>query len=125
MRTFALLSIGFVALLLFQSVAAEAQSLPNLGDLLPSADAAASGRIIQFVVVLTVLSVAPGLALLGWIMSLQYGDILIPLLGVATLVFCVGTLAALFVMYGLRKFFVKPFVAWTMLNLALLWMAIR
>ncbi|MGI9426771.1 MAG: flagellar type III secretion system pore protein FliP [Hyphomicrobiaceae bacterium] len=61
MRTFALISLGLLTLLLFNGSIAQAQSLPSLDGLIPTADAAASGRIIQFVVVLTVLSVAPGL----------------------------------------------------------------
>jgi hypothetical protein len=39
---------------------------------------------------LIVICVAPGLALMGWVISLQEKDVLLPLLGVAGLVACVG-----------------------------------
>jgi len=40
------------------------------------------------------------------------------------LVFCAGTIAGLLVVYWLREFFVKPVVAWSMLNLAFLLMGL-
>jgi flagellar biosynthetic protein FliP len=41
-----------------------ASQVPNLGQLLPSNDPSVSGRIIQYVVLLTVLSIAPGLLIM-------------------------------------------------------------
>lgn len=43
------------------TVHATAQQLPSLEELLPQGDASAAGRIIQFVILITVLSVAPGI----------------------------------------------------------------
>lgn len=53
-----ILAFGFFILLLTNSVAAQ---VPQLGDLLPQGDAPTSGRIIQYVLLLTVLSVAPSI----------------------------------------------------------------
>ncbi|MCF1503820.1 flagellar type III secretion system pore protein FliP [Afifella sp. H1R] len=55
----------FFALLLvpFLGVAAHAQ-VPDLESLIPSGDAAATGRIVQLVAILTVLSIAPGLLIM-------------------------------------------------------------
>jgi hypothetical protein len=39
---------------------------------------------------LIVVCIAPGLALMGWLISLESSDALFPLLGVASLVACVG-----------------------------------
>jgi hypothetical protein len=39
---------------------------------------------------LITFSVAPGLALMGWFISLKEPDVLVPLIGVACLVACVG-----------------------------------
>ncbi len=55
-------AVSFVLFLLL-SAPAEAQSI-NLDSLLPAGDPTASGRIVQLVVVLTVLSVAPGLLMM-------------------------------------------------------------
>lgn len=45
---------------------------------------------------LIMLAIAPGLALMGWVMDMAFGNILMPLLGVALLVLCIalGLLAA-------------------------------
>ncbi len=53
-----ILAIAVSLLLLSQGVAAQ---VPQLGDLLPPGDASTSGRIIQYVLLLTVLSVAPSI----------------------------------------------------------------
>ncbi|MGI9410580.1 MAG: flagellar type III secretion system pore protein FliP [Hyphomicrobiaceae bacterium] len=60
MRTIA--TILFV--LFLWSTSAAAQSLPNLQDLIPDGSPTASGRIVQFVALITVLSVAPGLLIM-------------------------------------------------------------
>jgi flagellar biosynthetic protein FliP len=44
--------------------AAHAQQLPSLRDLVPPGDGTASGRMLQLVLVITVLSVAPGLLIM-------------------------------------------------------------
>lgn len=52
----------FIALILgLGTIQAAAQQLPSLEELLPQGDASAAGRIIQFVILITVLSVAPGI----------------------------------------------------------------
>ena len=53
-----LLATSFFVLLLAKGVAAQ---VPQIGDLLPQADAPTSGRIIQYILLLTVLSVAPSI----------------------------------------------------------------
>ncbi len=53
-----ILALGMLALLLSKGVAAQ---VPQLGDLLPQGDAPTSGRIIQYILLLTVLSVAPSI----------------------------------------------------------------
>ena len=53
----------FFLILLAISVPATSQE-PGLGDLLPAGQASVSGRIIQYVALLTVLSVAPGLLIM-------------------------------------------------------------
>jgi flagellar biosynthesis protein FliP len=52
------LAFGVFLVLLSNAVAAQ---VPQLGDLLPQGDAPTSGRIIQYVLLLTVLSVAPSI----------------------------------------------------------------
>jgi flagellar biosynthesis protein FliP len=52
------LAFGIFLLLLANTAAAQ---VPQLSDLLPQGDAPASGRIIQYVLLLTVLSVAPSI----------------------------------------------------------------
>jgi flagellar biosynthesis protein FliP len=52
------LAFGIFLLVLANTAAAQ---VPQLGDLLPQGDAPASGRIIQYVLLLTVLSVAPSI----------------------------------------------------------------
>ena len=52
------LAFAFAMLLLSQKVVAQ---VPQLSDLLPPGDAPTSGRIIQYVLLLTVLSVAPSI----------------------------------------------------------------
>ncbi|KZL08450.1 Flagellar biosynthetic protein FliP precursor [Pseudovibrio axinellae] len=55
---------GFLSVFAFFWVMpAQAQEL-NLGDLLPAGEASASGRIIQYVMILTVLSLAPGILIM-------------------------------------------------------------
>lgn len=58
-----LLTVAFVALLLAGGPAS-AQSLPNLNDLIPPGTPTSSGRIVQFLALLTVLSIAPGLLIM-------------------------------------------------------------
>ncbi|MBA4205156.1 flagellar type III secretion system pore protein FliP [Pannonibacter phragmitetus] len=53
-----------VLLLLAGTVAASAQALPDLSSLLPAGEASASGRIVQVIALLTVLSVAPGILIM-------------------------------------------------------------
>jgi flagellar biosynthesis protein FliP len=50
-----------IVLALFVLTNAVAAQVPQLGDLLPKGDAPTSGRIIQYVLLLTVLSVAPSI----------------------------------------------------------------
>ena len=54
----------FLALLLLGADHALAQQIPNLSDLVPAGDGTASGRMLQLVLVITVLSVAPGLLIM-------------------------------------------------------------
>src|SRR5262245_4699484 len=57
--------IAFLAaLLVLGAGAAHAQQIPNLADLIPQGDGTASGRMLQLVLVITVLSVAPGLLIM-------------------------------------------------------------
>jgi flagellar biosynthesis protein FliP len=51
-------------LLLLLSVGAASAQVPDLNTLIPPGDATATGRIVQFVALLTVLSVAPGLLIM-------------------------------------------------------------
>ncbi len=67
MRLIALL----LAVLLLGVDPALAQKIPSLSDLVPAGDGTASGRMLQLVLVITVLSVAPGL--------LDHGDLFHPL----------------------------------------------
>ena len=53
-----------VVLLVFAVTPASAQAVPDLQDLIPSGSPTSSGRIIQFVALLTVLSIAPGLLIM-------------------------------------------------------------
>jgi flagellar biosynthetic protein FliP len=53
-----------VGLLLLGSASAFAQELPSLESLVPAGDSTASGRIVQLVLVITVLSVAPGILIM-------------------------------------------------------------
>lgn len=53
-----------VALLIFGTAHAYAQQLPSLEQLLPAGDTSAAGRIIQLVILITVLSVAPGILIM-------------------------------------------------------------
>jgi flagellar biosynthetic protein FliP len=52
------------ALLVLGAGATHAQQIPNLADLVPPGDGTASGRMLQLVLVITVLSVAPGLLIM-------------------------------------------------------------
>jgi flagellar biosynthesis protein FliP len=54
----------FLALLLLGADHALAQQIPRLSDLVPAGDGTASGRMLQLVLVITVLSVAPGLLIM-------------------------------------------------------------
>jgi flagellar biosynthetic protein FliP len=56
-------AITWIVALFILSTAAHAQQI-DLGALLPQGDASVSGRIIQIVVVVTVLSVAPGILMM-------------------------------------------------------------
>lgn len=53
-----ILAVALSMLLLSEGLAAQ---VPQLGDLLPPGDASTSGRIIQYILLLTVLSVAPSI----------------------------------------------------------------
>jgi flagellar biosynthesis protein FliP len=53
-----------VGLLLLATAEAAAQQLPSLDSLIPAGDATAAGRMVQLVIVITVLSVAPGLLIM-------------------------------------------------------------
>jgi flagellar biosynthetic protein FliP len=53
-----------LCLLLLGSAQVAAQQLPSLDAILPSGDASASGRIVQLVLLITVLSVAPGILIM-------------------------------------------------------------
>jgi flagellar biosynthetic protein FliP len=53
-----------ICLLLLTSVQVAAQQLPSLDSILPAGDASASGRIVQLVILITVLSVAPGILIM-------------------------------------------------------------
>ncbi|MFZ5673468.1 MAG: flagellar type III secretion system pore protein FliP [Pseudomonadota bacterium] len=57
----AVLAIAFLALL--PAAAALAQA-PDIGAILPTSDPTAAGRIVQYIVLITVLSVAPGLLIM-------------------------------------------------------------
>lgn len=57
-------SLFIVAFLLLSVLHAAAQELPSLDSLVPSGDTSASGRIVQLVLVITVLSVAPGILIM-------------------------------------------------------------
>ena len=50
--------------LLLATVQAAAQETPSLESLLPAGDATAAGRMVQLIVAVTVLSVAPGLLIM-------------------------------------------------------------
>ncbi|KZK83355.1 Flagellar biosynthetic protein FliP precursor [Pseudovibrio sp. Ad13] len=63
MRYFAFLTSFLSLFALFWVVPASAQDI-NLSDLLPAGQASASGRIIQYVMILTVLSLAPGILIM-------------------------------------------------------------
>ena len=63
MRRFAALLIIATALIYLGSGSASAQ-VPNLRELIPQGDASVSGRIVQMLALLTVLSVAPGLLIM-------------------------------------------------------------
>jgi flagellar biosynthetic protein FliP len=61
----ALFVVGIVVgFLLLGAAQAAAQQLPDLDSLVPSGDATAAGRMVQLVLVITVLSVAPGLLIM-------------------------------------------------------------
>lgn len=62
LSTFAAGAVGGLALSLL-TASADAQTV-DLGSLLPNGSASASGRVIQMVAVLTVLSIAPGLLIM-------------------------------------------------------------
>jgi len=53
-----------LAFLLLGSVQVAAQQLPSLDSILPPGDASAAGRMVQLVLAITVLSVAPGLLIM-------------------------------------------------------------
>jgi flagellar biosynthetic protein FliP len=58
-----LLAVGALAVFALGATAAQAQ-VPSLDELLPAGGGSASGRIVQLVALLTVLSVAPGLMIM-------------------------------------------------------------
>jgi len=53
-----------LGLLLASSVQVAAQQLPSLDSIMPPGDASAAGRIVQLVLLITVLSVAPGILIM-------------------------------------------------------------
>jgi flagellar biosynthetic protein FliP len=53
-----------VGVLLLSAMPAGAQQLPSLDSLVPAGDATAAGRIVQLVMLITVLSVAPGILIM-------------------------------------------------------------
>jgi flagellar biosynthetic protein FliP len=55
--------LGAILFLLLTAAPASAQ-VPSLESLIPAGDASAAGRIIQLILVITVLSVAPGLLIM-------------------------------------------------------------
>ncbi len=63
MRRFAFFTSFLSLFALFCVAPASAQDI-NLSDLLPAGQASASGRIIQYVMILTVLSLAPGILIM-------------------------------------------------------------
>ena len=50
-----------VVLLILAGTTAAAAQMPKLDDLIPATDGTTAGRIVQLILVITVLSVAPGL----------------------------------------------------------------
>ena len=62
-RPIALAAAAALATLLLP-VTAIGQELPSLGALMPDGSASATGRIVQFVALITILSVAPGLLIM-------------------------------------------------------------
>ena len=52
------------ALLLLGTLGVSAQQLPSLEQILPAGDASAAGRMVQMVLLITVLSVAPGILIM-------------------------------------------------------------
>ncbi|MBK1869640.1 flagellar type III secretion system pore protein FliP [Aestuariivirga sp. YIM B02566] len=55
--------LAALLLLVFPAATALAQA-PDIGSILPSSDPTAAGRIVQYIVLITVLSVAPGLLIM-------------------------------------------------------------
>src|ERR671915_30658 len=53
--------LALLALLLLLGATAASAQIPKLDTLIPAADGTAAGRIVQLILVITVLSVAPGL----------------------------------------------------------------
>jgi flagellar biosynthesis protein FliP len=58
------LVVFLIAILLMCTCEAAAAEVPSLAQLIPPGDGSASGRIIQLVAIITVLSVAPGLLIM-------------------------------------------------------------
>jgi flagellar biosynthetic protein FliP len=56
--------LGILGFLLLGSVEVAAQQLPSLDSIVPPGDATAAGRMVQLALVITVLSVAPGLLIM-------------------------------------------------------------
>lgn len=54
----------FAVFILLAGVTAASAQVPSLSDLLPAGEASASGRIVQIIALLTVLSVAPGILIM-------------------------------------------------------------
>ena len=53
--------LALIALLIYVSASAASAQVPKLETLIPGSDGTAAGRIVQLILVITVLSVAPGL----------------------------------------------------------------
>jgi flagellar biosynthesis protein FliP len=57
--------IALAALALALGATAATAQVPQIGDLLPAGDATVTGKIVQYVVLITILSVAPGILIMA------------------------------------------------------------
>jgi flagellar biosynthesis protein FliP len=56
--------LAIVPVLFLAGVASAHAQLPSLEDIIPAGDASVSGRIVQYILLITILSVAPGLLIM-------------------------------------------------------------